>query len=232
MGTITREQLAGMFDHTLLKADASKEELAEACRQCATYGFKMVAINSAQTSYCKELLKDTKVHVGAAIGFPLGQTTLETKVFETKDAIQNGADEIDYVINIGKLKDKDYAYIKAEMEQIVAVCRENQVISKVIFENCYLPEEEKKVLCRIALEVKPDFIKTSTGFGRSGATVEDVVLMKRMVGEAIKVKASGGIRDLQTALAMIEAGAERIGTSSSIKILEELGKQIEQRVGE
>lgn len=232
MGTITREQLAGMFDHTLLKADASKEELAEACRQCATYGFKMVAINSAQTSYCKELLKDTKVHVGAAIGFLLGQTTLETKVFETKDAIQNGADEIDYVINIGKLKDKDYAYIKAEMEQIVAVCRENQVISKVIFENCYLTEEEKKVLCRIALEVKPDFIKTSTGFGRSGATVEDVVLMKRMVGDAIKVKASGGVRDLQTALAMIEAGAERIGTSSSIKILEELGKQIEQRVGE
>ncbi len=232
MRTITREQLAGMFDHTLLKADASKEELAEACRQCAAYGFKMVAINSAQTSYCKELLKDTKVHVGAAIGFPLGQTTLETKVFETKDAIQNGADEIDYVINIGKLKDKDYAYIKAEMEQIVAVCRENQVISKVIFENCYLTEEEKKVLCGIALEVKPDFIKTSTGFGRSGATVEDVVLMKRMVGDAIKVKASGGVRDLQTALAMIEAGAERIGTSSSIKILEELGEKIEQRGGE
>lgn len=232
MRTITREQLAGMFDHTLLKADASKEELEEVCRQCAAYGFKMAAINSAQTRYCKELLKDTKVHVGAAIGFPLGQTTLETKVFETKDAIQNGADEIDYVINIGKLKDRDYGYIKAEMEQIVAVCRENQVISKVIFENCYLTEEEKKVLCRIALEVKPDFIKTSTGFGSSGATVEDVALMKREVGDVIKVKASGGVRDLQTALAMIEAGAERIGTSASIKILEELEQKIGKKGGE
>lgn len=225
METITREQLANMFDHTLLKPDAKKEELAEICRQCARYGFKMVAINSAQTEYCKELLKDTPVHVGAAIGFPLGQTTLETKVFETKDAIQNGADEIDYVINIGKLKDKDYDYIRTEMEQIVAICREHQVISKVIFENCYLTDEEKKILCQIALEVRPDFIKTSTGFGSSGATVADVALMKSVVGDAVKVKASGGVRDLDTALAMIEAGAERIGTSSSIKILEELDEK-------
>lgn len=225
MKTIEREQLANMFDHTLLRADVKKEELAEVCGQCASYGFKMVAINSAQTRYCKELLKDTAVHVGAAIAFPLGQTTLEAKVFETTDAIQNGADEIDYVINIGKLKDKDYDYIKKEMEQIVAVCREHQVISKVIFENCYLTDEEKEILCRIALEVKPDFIKTSTGFGSSGATVEDVTLMKHIVGDAVKVKASGGVRDLDTALAMIEAGAERIGTSSSIKILEELDRR-------
>lgn len=225
METITREQLANMFDHTLLKPDAKKEELAEICRQCARYGFKMAAINSAQTEYCKELLKDTPVHVGAAIGFPLGQTTLETKVFETKDAIQNGADEIDYVINIGKMKDKDYDYIRTEMEQIVAICREHQVISKVIFENCYLTDEEKKILCQIALEVRPDFIKTSTGFGSSGATVADVALMKSVVGDAVKVKASGGVRDLDTALAMIEAGAERIGTSSSIKILEELDEK-------
>ena len=208
------------FDNTCLKSYATREDMAKLCEEAKKYDFMMVAINSTQTKLCKELLKGTDIHVGAAISFPLGQTTIETKVFETKDAIANGADEIDYVINITELKEKNYDYIKEEMTQIVDVCRKHNVISKVIFENCYLTDEEKIKLCEIALEVKPDFIKTSTGFGTGGATVEDVKLMKSIVKDTVKVKAAGGIRDLDTCLKMIEAGAERIGTSSAIKITE------------
>lgn len=208
------------FDHTCLKLYATREDMAKLCEEAKKYDFMMVAINSTQTKLCKELLKGTDIHVGAAISFPLGQTTIETKVFETKDAIANGADEIDYVINITELKEKNYDYIKEEMTQIVDVCRKHNVISKVIFENCYLTDEEKIKLCEIALEIKPDFIKTSTGFGTGGATVEDVKLMKSIVKNTVKVKAAGGIRDLDTCLKMIEAGAERIGTSSAIKITE------------
>lgn len=208
------------FDHTCLKPYATREDMVKLCEEAKKYDFMMVAINSTQTKLCKELLKGTDIHVGAAISFPLGQTTIETKVFETKDAIANGADEIDYVINITELKEKNYDYIKEEMTQIVDVCRKHNVISKVIFENCYLTNEEKIKLCEIALEVKPDFIKTSTGFGTGGATVEDVKLMESIVKDTVKVKAAGGIRDLDTCLKMIEAGAERIGTSSAIKITE------------
>ena len=208
------------FDHTCLKPYATRKDMAKLCEEAKKYDFMMVAINSTQTKLCKELLKGTDIHVGAAISFPLGQTTIETKVFETKDAIANGADEIDYVINITELKEKNYDYIKEEMTQIVDICRKHNVISKVIFENCYLTDEEKIKLCEIALEVKPDFIKTSTGFGTGGATVEDVKLMKSIVKDTVKVKAAGGIRDLDTCLKMIEAGAERIGTSSAIKITE------------
>ena len=208
------------FDHTCLKPYDTREDMAKLCEEAKKYDFMMVAINSTQTKLCKELLKGTDIHVGAAISFPLGQTTIETKVFETKDAIANGADEIDYVINITELKEKNYDYIKEEMTQIVDVCRKHNIISKVIFENCYLTNEEKIKLCEIALEVKPDFIKTSTGFGTGGATVEDVKLMKSIVKDTVKVKAAGGIRDLDTCLKMIEAGAERIGTSSAIKITE------------
>lgn len=208
------------FDHTCLKPYATRKDMAKLCEEAKKYDFMMVAINSTQTKLCKELLKGTDIHVGAAISFPLGQTTIETKVFETKDAIANGADEIDYVINIIELKEKNYDYIKEEMTQIVDVCRKHNVISKVIFENCYLTDEEKIKLCEIALEVKPDFIKTSTGFGTGGATVEDVKLMKSIVKDTVKVKAAGGIRDLDTCLKMIESGAERIGTSSAIKITE------------
>lgn len=208
------------FDHTCLKPYATIEDMAKLCEEAKKYDFMMVAINSTQTKLCKELLKGTDIHVGAAISFPLGQTTIETKVFETNDTIANGADEIDYVINITELKEKNYDYIKEEMTQIVDICRKHNVISKVIFENCYLTDEEKIKLCEIALEIKPDFIKTSTGFGTGGATVEDVKLMKSIVKNTVKVKAAGGIRDLDTCLKMIEAGAERIGTSSAIKITE------------
>ncbi|MBE6948428.1 MAG: deoxyribose-phosphate aldolase [Ruminococcaceae bacterium] len=218
---MTLEKLVKLFDHTCLAAYAVDADMKKLCAEAREYGFAMVAINSVQTKLCKELLKGTDVHVGAAISFPLGQTTIEAKVYETRDAIENGADEIDYVINIGRLKMGDYDYIREEMRQIVAVCKENNVISKVIFENCYLTDAEKRILCEIALEMKPDFIKTSTGFGTGGAALEDVKLMKSIVGDAVKVKAAGGIRDLKTCLAMVEAGAERIGTSAAVKITEE-----------
>lgn len=221
---ITAEQLANMVDNTNLKAFADNGMFEKLCGEAKQYQFKMVAINPAQIKRCKELLQGSPVHVGAAIGFPLGQTTLECKVFETEDAISKGADEIDYVINVAEVKNGNYEYIKEEMEQITKVCRKADVISKVIFENCYLTDEEKKKVAEIAKEVKPDFIKTSTGFGTGGATVEDVRLMKSVVGDAVKVKAAGGIRDLETALAMVEAGAERLGTSAGVEIVKEMQK--------
>ncbi len=230
MITITPEQLAKYFDQTLLKPYVTEERLKEFCLESDRYGFAMVAINSAPVAFCKNVLKNSAVHVGAAIGFPLGQTTIEDKVFETEQAIRDGADEIDYVVNLVKLKSGDLAYTEEEMRRIVGICHEKGKISKVIFENCYLTDEEKRTLCRIALKVRPDFIKTSTGFGTpaagipAGATVADVKLMKEEVGDAIKVKAAGGVRTLADALAMIGAGAERIGTSAGVTIVEELKK--------
>lgn len=222
---VTVEQLANMIDHTNLKAFADDAAFEKLCDEAKKYNFKMVAINPAQTVRCKKKLEGSPVHVGAAISFPLGQTTLECKIFETKDAIEKGADEIDYVINVAELKNKNYDYIKKEMEEIVKICREAGKTSKVIFENCYLTDDEKRKVAEIAKEVKPDFIKTSTGFGTGGATVEDVKLMKSVVGDEVKVKAAGGIRDLKTALAMIEAGAERLGTSAGVAIVEEYNNQ-------
>lgn len=222
---VTVEKLANMIDHTNLKAFADDAAFEKLCDEAKKYNFKMVAINPAQTVRCKKKLEGSPVHVGAAIGFPLGQTTLECKIFETKDAIEKGADEIDYVINVAELKNKNYDYIKKEMEEIVKICREAGKTSKVIFENCYLTDDEKRKVAEIAKEVKPDFIKTSTGFGTGGATVEDVKLMKSVVGDEVKVKAAGGIRDLKTALAMIEAGAERLGTSAGVAIVEEYNNQ-------
>lgn len=218
--TITRQELAGMLDHTNLKAFAVREDFEKLCREAAEYHTAMVAINPAQVKLCRELLAGTGVHVGAAISFPLGQTTIEEKAQETRQAILDGADEIDYVLNIGQLRMGNDTYIREEMRTIVGICREQGVISKVIFENCYLTKEEIRKAAEIAREVRPDFIKTSTGFGTSGATVEDVALMKSVVGDAVKVKAAGGIRDWKTCAAMIDAGAERIGTSSSAAILE------------
>ena len=222
---VTVEQLANMIDHTNLKAFADDAAFEKLCDEAKKYNFKMMAINPAQTVRCKKKLEGSPVHVGAAIGFPLGQTTLECKIFETKDAIEKGADEIDYVINVAELKNKNYDHIKKEMEEIVKICREAGKTSKVIFENCYLTDDEKRKVAEIAKEVKPDFIKTSTGFGTGGATVEDVKLMKSVVGDEVKVKAAGGIRDLKTALAMIEAGAERLGTSAGVAIVEEYNNQ-------
>lgn len=217
---LTEKELAKFFDHTLLKAFATETDLLQLCKEAKEMGTAMVAINSYPVKVCKEYLKDSDVHVGAAISFPLGQTTIETKVFETKKAIEDGADEIDYVVNIGKVKEGNFAYIKEEMEAIVKACKEGNVISKVIFENCYLTKEEIKQLALVAKEVKPDFIKTSTGFGTGGATFEDVELMVQTVEGACQVKAAGGVRDWETCKKMIELGATRIGTSSSKVILE------------
>lgn len=222
---LTKQDLAGMIDHTCLKAYATSQDLKKLCDEAKDMGAAMVAINTEWVPFCKQELKDTPIHVGAAISFPLGQSGLESKLFETRNAIERGADEIDYVIHIGKAKEHDWDYLKKEMEEITKICRENNVVSKVIFENCYLDPEEIQKLSEIAREVKPDFIKTSTGFGTSGAKVEDVRLMKQTVGDAVKVKAAGGIRDLKTFLAMMDAGAERIGTSSGLAILEEFSRQ-------
>ena len=216
-----RKTIANRIDHTFLKAYASREDMIKLCNEAKEYHTAMVAINSAQVKLCKELLKGTDIHVGAAISFPLGQTTIVAKVFETEGAIKNGADEIDYVINITALKNKDYDYLEEEMRAIVDICRAHNVISKVIFENCYLTEEEIKKMCEIALKCLPDYIKTSTGFGTSGATLKDIKLMKEMVGDKIKVKAAGGIRSYADYKKYVEAGAERIGTSSTLKIIKE-----------
>lgn len=219
---ITPKELAGYFDHTQLKAYAVRADFEKLCRESREYAFRMVAINPAPVALCRELLSGSNVHVGAAIGFPLGQTTINDKTNETKEAIRNGADEIDYVVNLTELKEKNYGYVEREMASIVEVCRKAGVISKVIFENCYLTDQEKEALCRIALEVRPDFIKTSTGFGSGGATAADIMLMKRMVGDAVKIKAAGGIRTLDTALEMIDMGVSRIGSTASVSIVEEL----------
>ena len=214
------EQLAGMIDHTFLKAFGTKEDIKKLCEEALKYKFAMVAINPAEVEICAKLLMGSGVRVGAAIGFPLGQNTVECKAFETKDAIDKGATEIDTVINVRALQKGLINVVTKEIEDMVAICKPANVICKVILETCYLTDEEKRTVCRIAREAGVDFVKTSTGFGTAGATVHDIELMRQTVGESIGVKASGGIRDLDTALAMIKAGATRIGTSSGIAIIE------------
>ena len=217
----TLEEITLYIDHTLLKPYASKEAMQAFCNEAKELKVKMVAINSYYTKFCKELLKDTTIHVGAAISFPLGQTTIAVKAFETIEAIKDGADEIDYVLNLAKVKDGDFTYIKEEMETIVKICREAGIISKVIFENCYLTKDEIRKCAQIAKEVKPDFIKTSTGFGPGGALIEDVKIMLETVDGVCKVKAAGGIRDYKTFNEFINLGVERIGTSSTKTIIKE-----------
>ena len=227
MKNYSLRDLSRLIDHTNLKPDATTAMMKKLCQEAIDYHFKMVAINQVQSKLCAELLKDTDVDIGAAIAFPLGQTTIESKCFETKNAIEIGATEIDYVINISELKAGNLNYIEREMSEIVKICHQYNVTSKVIFENCYLTDQEKIALCQIAVKVKPDFIKTSTGFGPSGATLEDVKLMKQHVGDVVKVKAAGGIRNADTFKKMIAAGAERIGTSAGIAIIEEIKKDLQ-----
>lgn len=226
MKRYTIDELSRFIDHTNLKPNATEAEMKTLCDEAKAYHFKMVAINSVQSKFCSEQLAGTDIDTGAAISFPLGQTTIATKVFETKDALANGANEIDYVINLTELKAGNWDYITDEMQQIVAVCREAGVPSKVIFENYFLTEDEKIKLCEIASTVKPDFIKTSTGTVAGGATPEDVALMRKHVAPEVKVKAAGGIRTADDFVAMIAAGAERIGCSKSIPIIEELKRRM------
>lgn len=218
---LTPQELAGMIDHTLLKQFVTLDDLKAHCQVAKEYGFKTVAVNNAVAAFCRKELEGTPVLVDAAVSFPFGQCTLETKVFETRDVIAKGAGEVDYVVNLVELKSGHWDYIEEEMRQIVAACREKGITSKVIFENCFLTGDEKRRLCEIALNIRPDFIKTSTGYGTGGATLEDVALMKACVGDELRIKAAGGIRSAKDALAMIAAGASRIGTSAGVKIVEE-----------
>lgn len=228
MSAWTLDDLARLVDHTNLHPDATEEDMKRLCDEAKRYHFKMVAINQVQSRFCAEQLAGTDIDTGAAIAFPLGQTSIAAKVFETRDALANGANEIDYVVNLTEVKQHNWDYVEDEMRQIVAVCNEAGVPSKVIFENCYLTNEEKLRLCEIAREVKPTFVKTSTGFGTGGATVEDVALMYDNVGEEVLVKAAGGIRDADTFLDMVRAGARRIGCSASIPIIEEIARRMEE----
>lgn len=225
---LTEKTLAAMFDHTQLAPDATEEMMKKLCDEAREIGTAMVAINPYWVPFCKEQLKGTDVHVGAAIGFPLGQNTLATKLFVTRDSLEEGADEIDYMINQSKVKAGDWDYIEKEMREITEISHEFNAPCKVIFENCNLTKDEIRKIAEIAKKVCIDYVKTSTGKGKGGATVEDVKLMKDTVGDTCKVKAAGGIRDWETCRAMIEAGAERIGTSASLKILEEFRRSREQ----
>ena len=227
MSTWTLDDLARLVDHTNLHADATEQDMIKLCDEAKRYHFKMVAINQVQSHFCSQQLAGTDIDTGAAIAFPLGQTSIAAKVFETRDALANGANEIDYVVNLTQVKQGNWDYVTDEMRQIVAVCNEAGVPSKVIFETCYLTDAEKIRLCQIAREVRPTFVKTSTGFGTAGATVEDVALMHEHVGDEVLVKAAGGIRDADTFLAMVRAGARRIGTSAGVAIIEELAQRME-----
>ena len=218
---LTKETVAGMIDHTNLKATATREDIRRLCEEAKKYHFASVMVNSAFTALCSEWVRGSGVLVGTVAGFPLGQMSTAAKIFEAETAIADGADEIDYVVNVSDVKDGRWDLVKQEMAGITEACHSRGAGCKVIFENCYLTKEEIVHLAEIAKEVKPDFIKTSTGFGTGGATPEDVRLMKETVGSAVRVKAAGGIRDWASCKAMIEAGAERIGASAGKQILDE-----------
>ena len=211
------ENINKLIDHTLLKAFATKEEIIKLCDEAKKYNFKSVCVNPANIELAAQCLKGSEVLVCTVIGFPLGANTIETKVFETKDALEKGANEIDMVINVGKAKEHDYDYIEKEIAAIVNVAKGNTV--KVIIETCYLTDEEKEEVCKRASNAKATFVKTSTGFGTGGATASDVKLMKQSINEDMFVKASGGVRNLNDLLTMVEAGASRIGASSGVAIM-------------
>ena len=205
------------IDNTLLKADATLEEIKSLCDESREYNFKSVCVNPSFIKDCKEFLKGSEVLVCTVIGFPLGSMTTEAKVFEVKDAIEKGADEVDMVINISRLKNRDDAYVKNEIAEIKKACGNHTL--KVIIETCLLTDEEKVRVCLLAKEAGADFVKTSTGFSKWGAKVEDVALMRKTVGPEMGVKASGGVRTHEDMIKMVEAGATRIGTSSGAKLM-------------
>lgn len=217
----TAASLAALFDHTFLKPFGGPADIERLCTEARQYGFAMVAINPAEVEACRRLLAGCAVHVGAAIGFPLGQNTLATKAFETADSLDRGADEIDMVINVRALQSGDADLVRREIRAMAEACRARRAISKVILETCYLTDAEKRLVCQIAVDEGADFVKTSTGFGSAGATAADVALMRSVVGDRAGVKASGGVRTLAAVEAMIAAGANRIGSSSGVAILQE-----------
>ena len=209
--------LENYIDHTLLKPSATTENIIQLCKEAKKYNFFAICVNGSFVQLAKRELINSNVKIAAVVGFPLGATAPSIKVLETKTCINDGADEIDMVINVGMLKSKDFKYVENE---ILAVKNEvgNRVL-KVIIETCYLTDEEKKVACKLAMNAGADFVKTSTGFGSNGATTKDILLMKEVVKKQLKIKASGGISNKETALNYISIGVSRIGTSSGIKIV-------------
>lgn len=214
--------IARMIDHTLLKPEATLDEIKKLCDEARQFHFASVCVNPGYVKYCYEQLKNSDVKVCTVIGFPLGATTTETKRFEAHQAIENGAKELDMVINIGRLKSGDYNYVFNDIQQIVLEAKPKKVIVKVIIETCLLSDEEKIKACLISKEAGADFVKTSTGFSKGGATAGDVALMRYVVGGGMGVKASGGVRSREDAELMIASGADRIGASASVKIVQNI----------
>lgn len=212
-------ELNKYIDHTILKADASNLEIKKICNEAKDFNFASVCVNPVNVKLVKNELKNSSINTCSVLGFPLGANTEKTKIYEAKECINNGADEIDMVINVSALKNKEFDKLFSEINLIKTVC--DHRILKVIIETCYLIDEDIENICKIAVEAKADFVKTSTGFGPSGATFKDVKFMKSIVGNRAKVKASGGIRDYDTARAFIDLGASRLGTSSGIAIVKE-----------
>ena len=212
-------ELAKYIDHTLLKTDAQRADVAKLIEEAKAYHFASVCVSPIWVSYVSEALRDTGVKTCTVIGFPQGATPSAVKAFETKQAIADGADEVDMVIAVGRLKDGEDAYVKADIKAVVQAAR-GKALTKVIIETCLLTDEEKRRACLLAKEAGADFVKTSTGFAAGGATVADVKLMRESVGEAMGVKAAGGIRSRADAETMLAAGATRLGTSSGVKIVE------------
>jgi deoxyribose-phosphate aldolase len=213
--------IASMIDHTLLKQDATKEQVEKICAEAKEYTFASVCVNPTWVKTSAELLTGTPVKVCTVIGFPLGASTPETKAFETTDAINNGAGEIDMVLNVGALKSQDLELVKRDIESVVNAAK-GKAIVKVILETCLLSKEEIKIASQLSKDAGADFVKTSTGFSTGGATFEDVALMREVVGPDLGVKASGGVRSLEDVQKMIEAGATRIGASSGVQIMQGL----------
>lgn len=207
-----------MIDHTVLKADTPLETVKRICDEAMEYGFASVCINPCHVAYCADYLKDSDVNVCTVIGFPLGANTSAVKAFETKDAIANGADEIDMVMNIGALKDKNYDLVRNDVKAVVEAA--NGTLVKVILETCLLTEDEIKKACELCVEAKADYVKTSTGFSIRGATIEDVQIMKAAVQGKAKVKAAGGVRTHEDMVKIVEAGADRIGTSAGCSLVD------------
>lgn len=214
-------KLASMIDHTILKPEAGKEQVETICREAREYGFASVCVNSSYVPLCAELLRHTEVKVCTVIGFPLGAMSTAAKAAEARQAILDGAEELDMVIHIGMLKDGNNEYVEQDIHSVVEEARGKAAV-KVIIETCLLSEEEKIRACLLAKKAGADYVKTSTGFSTGGATAEDIALMKNTVGKDMKVKASGGIRTREKAEEMRKAGADRIGTSSGIRIVEEM----------
>ena len=206
-----------MIDHTVLKADTPLETVKRICDEAMEYGFASVCINPCHVAYCADYLKDSDVNVCTVIGFPLGANTSAVKAFETKDAIANGADEIDMVMNIGALKDKNYDVVRDDVKAVVEAA--NGTLVKVILETCLLTEDEIKKACELCVEAKADYVKTSTGFSTRGATIEDVRIMKEAVHGKAKVKAAGGVRTPEDMVKIVAAGADRIGTSAGCSLV-------------